>query len=397
MNGLCTTENREGPPRYDAGRLGQSIILAVLCAALQACGGEGSSEQKEADSGAAGRGGSAVEAGAPDVQPDWGVPEANLLNQDAQTDSTEPSPNEHRDAALDADSAFPNTSDAAIQDTGPTNEAGEGAEGGGEILHEAGREAGPDAPLSAPDAGEPHDASSPDSSQPPDCSLHLAGPRGPTAGRSEAFHGTEADYLALGSLDCDVNQPATCSAACLTAGGSTDSCSHAYCSSVTGKCAPPTYWQQISGALTESTCADPLSCSAYVTTISIGSPGSYTDALQLAGFGFDVPAQAAVRGIRFEVRRMSNAGCPFDASVRLVKNGSEVGSDHARSTTWSESTLEYVTYGGEADLWGASWTAADISSSGFGISIRAICPSTTDQAIIDYVRATVYFVPAGCP
>ena len=57
---------------------------------------------------------------------------------------------------------------------------------------------------------------------------------------------------------------------------------------------------------------------------------------------------------------------------------------------------DYVTYGGSTDLWGTTWTPADINNqAGFGFETSASCSgaveSKTCYGYINHIRATVYY------
>ena len=56
-------------------------------------------------------------------------------------------------------------------------------------------------------------------------------------------------------------------------------------------------------------------------------------------------------------------------------------------------TLSHVTYGGPDDTWGLSWTAGNLQSSSFGVSIQARYTDTAgdDRAHIDSVRVTIFY------
>ena len=68
-------------------------------------------------------------------------------------------------------------------------------------------------------------------------------------------------------------------------------------------------------------------------------------------------------------------------------------------TSWP-ATEQYISHGGSSDLWGLTWTVAQINASDFGVSIKAegIDPSGGDGTI-DAVRITVYYTatPARSP
>jgi len=121
-------------------------------------------------------------------------------------------------------------------------------------------------------------------------------------------------------------------------------------------------------------------------------------------YSFGIPGTATITGIKAEVylKAMAdddgNVGYVTDASVKLVKSGTAVGDNKARATGanhlghWS-TTLTYITYGGEAEMWGTSWTPAQINDSNFGLAFSAR-PNPVDGAPVpqvDTVRITVYY------
>ena len=129
--------------------------------------------------------------------------------------------------------------------------------------------------------------------------------------------------------------------------------------------------------------------SSYATDVisSNGTGGS----LNASGYGFSIPATAIVRGITVSVIRKSNiSGHTQDSSVYLLKAGAQAGSDHHLGGTWGTSNTT-KTYGSASDLWGTSWTAADVDSAGFGVKFTAKTDSTGTTASVDYVSVTVTY------
>lgn len=92
-----------------------------------------------------------------------------------------------------------------------------------------------------------------------------------------------------------------------------------------------------------------------------------------------------------------NAGSLYDHRVRIVKGGVIGATDKASVTAWP-GTLAYTTYGGEADLWGETWTVADINSTTFGVAISGYASGYTNQNSTSYyVKATNFgfSIPGG--
>jgi hypothetical protein len=80
-----------------------------------------------------------------------------------------------------------------------------------------------------------------------------------------------------------------------------------------------------------------------------------------------------------------------DATVQLLKAGSPVGSNKAVASNWS-TTSSTVNYGSSADLWGTTWTAADLNASNFGLRFTGKnTGAASATASLDWVSVTVTY------
>jgi Tfp pilus assembly protein PilX len=82
-----------------------------------------------------------------------------------------------------------------------------------------------------------------------------------------------------------------------------------------------------------------------------------------------------------------------DVTVQLLKAGSPVGSNYFSGTAWSTSKTT-VGYGSSADLWGTTWTPADLNASTFGVRFAAKNVVTGVAAVtasLDYISVTVTY------
>lgn len=117
-------------------------------------------------------------------------------------------------------------------------------------------------------------------------------------------------------------------------------------------------------------------------------------------FSFAIPDGSTIDGITVEVEA-ADTGTSSDAGitlVRLTKNGtSGVGSDLESGTQGLTNTDTYYTWGGVSELWGTTWTVAEVNASTFGVLIQAVGLELDDSgdAFIDHVRITITYTESA--
>lgn len=125
------------------------------------------------------------------------------------------------------------------------------------------------------------------------------------------------------------------------------------------------------------------------------SPSRY---LLTTGYGFSIPANAIINGIAVDILRLrAGTGECTDDRIRIIKGGAVSSADRANTTANWPTSFTYASYGGSSDLWGETWTPADINNSGFGAAAAAKWVSGTPSARIDHVRITVYYTVNAAP
>jgi hypothetical protein len=86
-----------------------------------------------------------------------------------------------------------------------------------------------------------------------------------------------------------------------------------------------------------------------------------------------------------------------DKYVRIVKSGTVQGTDLADAAHWGGYSNK-VWGDRVSQLWGCTWTPADINSSGFGVAISGQCVDADGAgACIDYVKIRVTYSLPGMP
>lgn len=215
--------------------------------------------------------------------------------------------------------------------------------------------------------------------------MHSSGPKAPASARSHGFSGTDEQYAELYDAPCTV--AADCTAPCTERGGSEEFCVDSICiDSEPDYCLPPTKWRGVSGALAEGASID----DAAVTSLST-SNGTEHDRLVVDDFGFEIPEGATIEGITAVIRHAG--GGPTECSdqrVRIVK-GAAISEEPREKQGYWPVDLTNETYGGQTDLWGETWTPADINSAEFGLAIAALPGDYGGRAYVDIAYLEVHY------
>jgi hypothetical protein len=95
--------------------------------------------------------------------------------------------------------------------------------------------------------------------------------------------------------------------------------------------------------------------SLVATSAPIGSAS--TSSITLSGYGFSIPSGATIKGIQAVLIGSTINPGSVDSSVTL-SGGAGASADYASFAEWGT----MPTYGGAVDLWGTTWTAAQIAS-----------------------------------
>jgi hypothetical protein len=132
---------------------------------------------------------------------------------------------------------------------------------------------------------------------------------------------------------------------------------------------------------------------------------SVSGQLVFSAYGFGIPAGSTVNGIQVDIVRHANSiaslnfgGAEGGTGVFLTKTvGVQAGTAKNDGTSWG-TTDATTTLGSGADLWGTTWTAAEVNASGFGVVIQVDNDnaSLSRTASVDSVLVTVNFTaPPG--
>ena len=146
----------------------------------------------------------------------------------------------------------------------------------------------------------------------------------------------------------------------------------------------------------------------YATTAAM--TGGYTNYLQATTFGFVIPAGSTILGIKVEIEGSTVAVPAGEAflginHITLLKGGISVGNSLASynpiTNVWTPEfpnvTDAYVSAGSSSELWGTTWTVAEINVAGFGVQFSGryqtgqLPPGASLTPSIDHIRITIYY------
>jgi MSHA biogenesis protein MshQ len=140
-----------------------------------------------------------------------------------------------------------------------------------------------------------------------------------------------------------------------------------------------------------------LTSNGTVATSAVGD-NQATDALHCTGYGFAIPAGATIEGIIIRVERRTSAVPPGtaptqDFQVRVIKGGVVQAFEGATTTAYTGADV-IEPHGSAAELWGTTWTAADINAANFGARFMAFKNGTTGGGVtvsVDHVQIEVFY------
>ena len=121
--------------------------------------------------------------------------------------------------------------------------------------------------------------------------------------------------------------------------------------------------------------------SASVMTLS--SPARVSD------FGLAIPASATITGISVEIHGNSTSAGGVSVNVALSKNGGGSWSATPIAQLINNSVATY-TFGGSSNLWGDTWTAAELASSNFWVQVTKTTLSA-QTLYVDRLRVVVHY------
>jgi len=120
--------------------------------------------------------------------------------------------------------------------------------------------------------------------------------------------------------------------------------------------------------------------------------------LKGTAYGFAIPAGSTINGILVEIRGWATNDATrytYFYDLWATKTGTRIGTNKGDASSWG-STPQTRSYGGATDLWGTTWSVAEINAAGFGFHAHwyLVTDTGADTYLgIEFYRVTVYYTP----
>jgi len=111
------------------------------------------------------------------------------------------------------------------------------------------------------------------------------------------------------------------------------------------------------------------------------------------GYGLAIPAGCALKGIEVMLDwKLDSTSGTSSMSVELSSDGG-VTWTAAKTDAQETSSYHQATLGGSADLWGRSWTRADLDDGNFRVRVRCDSTAAGRDFYLDWVPVRVTYGP----
>lgn len=114
-----------------------------------------------------------------------------------------------------------------------------------------------------------------------------------------------------------------------------------------------------------------------------------SDRLRASNFGLSVPAGATIDGIEIQAQLNNSFGNAVWDYVNVGKDNSTLGTAKDPNVALTATVTNY-TQGGPSDLWGLSWTVAEVNASTFQVLISETAPDS-HNCLCDAIWVKVYY------
>lgn len=126
---------------------------------------------------------------------------------------------------------------------------------------------------------------------------------------------------------------------------------------------------------------------------SASTSATSTQDLLGSSYGFTIPTWATIDGIEFSAKWQMPGWAAGTLTWYVYKGGSRVATTF---TGWFNAvSANTVTKGSSTELWGTTWTPAEINASNFGTALAISGNGSGNWCNVDWHKVTIYFTYVG--
>jgi len=143
--------------------------------------------------------------------------------------------------------------------------------------------------------------------------------------------------------------------------------------------------------------ANPGNITADDATNASGAASSKDEQMNFlvgSNFGFSIPTGSTIDGIEARLQASDPVGGAGITHVIIYKDNSTPGNDLETGETGVAGTPTNYDYGSSSQLWGLTWTAAEINSSDFQLRI-SMNGGVAGEPAVDFLAVNVHYTEAA--
>lgn len=126
---------------------------------------------------------------------------------------------------------------------------------------------------------------------------------------------------------------------------------------------------------------------------SASTSATATQDLLGSSYGFTLPTGATINGIEFSAKGLMPDGAAGTCTWYIYKWGSRVATTFTGG--FDAVSANTVTKGSSTELWGTTWTPAEINATNFGTALALSSNWSWNACSVDWHKVTIYFTYVG--
>ena len=127
---------------------------------------------------------------------------------------------------------------------------------------------------------------------------------------------------------------------------------------------------------------------------STANLGDHESSNGLNVYNFSAGVSGTINGIEVRVEKKRSGSFFYTEHLYLMDDTVTKGNDKSDGENWS-TTEAFQSFGGPTDLWGTSWSAAQVRASTFGCCVSGETGSSPSMGYVDCMQVKIYYTPSS--